>query len=252
MSIKQYLLLIITFARVDVASQFQRSRFGTIWLLVNNCLYIGSLGFVWAYIFSVKAAEYFPFFSISYFLWVHISSSILESSMLNVTYSNIIKNLAIKSSFYVDRTVLKTIILLIYAIPVVSFIFIYFSVAPSLKSLMYFIGAFIVSMFVLREICNLIFVLSTYLPDFAKILPSIIQIVFLASPILWQPTMLVERSFIYEFNPVFYWLENLRNSLLYEQYNWNTSLSMAIFVLVASLIRVKILKRYFQNIPVLS
>lgn len=53
-------------------------------------------------------------------------------------------------------------------------------------------------------------------PAFGVLLPSILLLVFLSTPILWDPEVVGERTWLYKYNPLYWIISLVRDPLIFE------------------------------------
>lgn len=245
----QYFELILMFGKADLIQQFKRSKMGSLWLIINNIIYITTLGVVWTYIFKLRHSEYFPFFALSYLIWLMISSIISDASSLNVVYTSVLKNIKVNPMFFIDRMIVKHLTTTLYLSPVTAVIFFIFSENLLLIN---FLGTMICFLFLIlfcREFAVIIFLVCSRYPDFAKLIPSLLQVVFLVTPILWNVELIVGKEWLYKFNPVYYLIDLVRSPLLNSDFKFLNMCILASISAALCLVRRKFFVRALARVP---
>jgi len=202
-------------ASTRTREEFARTSLGNIWLGLSNLLTILTLAFVYANVFRVpQFNEYVLFLGLGLVIWNSIAGSLMSAPNLfrrnrdNIINSNkhpIFYSLA--EWAYQVQTLLQSIVMIL---AVLSF----------LKNDLFlnFLKAGILPMFNLLVLIYwlplLICMLGTWFDDIAQLMPTILQLLFLVSPILYDKKILGQIAWVADINPLYWVLDGLRHSLL--------------------------------------
>ena len=196
-------------------ARFAKTTLGSFWLGFSNLLSIGTLGIVYGTVFSVtNFKSYFIYLGIGLIIWNTISSSISNAPQLFAHNSSNIKNMNLRPIFYTleewsfqIQTFFQSFILVFFVLIFLQISlfsnFFYFSLLP-LLNLIIFIYWFPL----------LICIFSIRFNDLAQLVPILLQLSFLTSPILYKKESLGDLSWIVNLNFIYKFLDPLRTSII--------------------------------------
>tara|TARA_Y100001968_G_scaffold321267_1_gene355408 strand:+ start:1447 stop:2226 length:780 start_codon:yes stop_codon:yes gene_type:complete len=233
-------------------ARFARTTLGSFWLGFSNLLSIGTLGIVYGTVFSVEDFKsYFIYLAFGLVIWNTISSSISNSPNLFAYNSSNIKNMNIKPIFYTLeewsfqlQTFLQSFILVFFV-----FVFLKFTLITNLLlySWLPLLNLFIFIYWFPVIIC----LISVRFTDLAQLVPIVLQLVFLTSPILYRKESLGSLEWITNLNFVYQILDPLRISIVNGSINYPTSIIILFLNLIGLFFTIKLLDRESQRLPFL-
>lgn len=207
----------------DILQRYRRSLLGPLWLTMSMAIMVVALGVVYAQIFRVSLQDFMPFLCVGMLVWGLLSSLLSEAGMLFAGSESFIKQVRLPYSTYVFRFVWTRIIIFAHNFVIYFGILAYFRLWPGGVAI-YALPAFAV--LVLNGVCAVttLGILSARFRDIPQIVVSLVQILFLVTPIMWKPELLSGRDALMTFNPVFHLIELVRAPLLGE---WPKSTSIS-------------------------
>ena len=233
-------------------ARFARTTLGSFWLGFSNLLSIGTLGVVYGTVFSVdNFRSYFIYLGFGLLIWNTISSSISNSPQLFAHNSSNIKNMNLKPIFYTLeewsfqlQTFLQSFILVF-----IVFIFIKFSLLINflLYSWIPLINFFLFIYWFPVILC----LISVRFTDIAQLVPIVLQLVFLTSPILYEKESLGSLGWITNFNFIYQILDPLRLSIINGVVNFQTSILILLLNSIGILLTFKLLDNENKRLPFL-
>ena len=233
-------------------ARFARTTLGSFWLGFSNMLSIGTLGLVYGTVFRVQDfRSYFIYLGIGLVIWNSISSSIINSPQLFSHNSSNIKNMNLPPLFYTleewafqIQTFFQSFILV--------FIVLFF-IDNSLLLNLLSAGWIPVLNFLIfiYWFPLLICLISVRFKDFAQLVPIVLQLVFLISPILYRKESLGGLSWITNWNFIYKILDPFRISIITGQINFLDSLFILCVNLFCFFISLKLLNKEVKNLPFL-
>lgn len=197
----------------DILQRYRRSLLGPLWLTMSMAITVVALGIVYAQIFKVKLQDFMPFLCVGMLVWGLLSSLLAEAGTLFVGAESLIKQVRLPYSTYVFRFVWTRVIIFAHNFLIYFGILAYFHLWPGAVAL-YSLPAFVV--LILNGVCaaTTLGILSARFRDIPQIIASLVQILFLVTPIMWKPDVLSGLEELMAFNPVFHLLELVRAPLL--------------------------------------
>ena len=233
-------------------ARFARTTLGSFWLGFSNLLSIGSLGIVYGTVFAVEEfRSYFIYLGIGLVVWNTISSSISNSPNLFLYNSSNIKNLNLKPIFYTLEEWSFQFQTFIQSFILVFFVFIFLKSELIINLLLYswipLVNLFIFIYWFPVLIC----LISVRFTDIAQLVPVILQLVFLTSPILYRKESLGSLGWITNLNFIYQILDPVRISIINGYVNYQHSILILGSNLVGLLITIKLLNFESKRLPFL-
>lgn len=198
---------------LEVKQRYQRSVLGPWWVSISMLIFIVVLGTVFSRIFSLNFAEYMPYFSAGYLLWLYISSCINESADLFRVNSGFIKQIKLPYTLYVFKFLTKNIVIFFHNFLVFLLILWYFHVPIGWPMLLAIPGFILLSMN-MYWISLIVSLVSTRFRDMVPIINSCVQLLFFVTPISWDKQLVGSQSKIIKLNPITYFIDVVRDPLL--------------------------------------
>ena len=195
-------------------ARFIRTYLGNIWIGLSNLLAVCALGSVYRFIFKVSNFKYyFGYLGIGITIWGFIAGTILASSSIFQTSK--LKSLNSEftpSYFFLEEIFFQLYCFLQSALPVLIVLLI-IGVANPLTILLSIIPS--INLFlVVFIISGLIALIGAKYKDVAQLIPVILQLVFLASPIMFYKEAMGRAYIISKYNILYRSLDSVRAALL--------------------------------------
>tara|TARA_B100000242_G_C43053132_1_gene492175 strand:- start:2484 stop:3260 length:777 start_codon:yes stop_codon:yes gene_type:complete len=210
-------------------ARYNRTYLGSFWIGFTNLLQVVVLGLVYGTVFKVPSAkDYFIYLGFGISIWTFMGGCITSFSDLLIREKNRILNypksiydiLAEEYIFQVQvffQALITLIFVLLFLDPSIIFN-IFNSIGPLIVLL---IGVFWMS--ILTSIASL------WIRDIGQLIPVIVQLLFLVSPIMYQKEALRSLRFVIKLNPLFQYLEPLRESFISGNVDfWGTIIDLII------------------------
>ena len=173
---------------------------------------VGTLGFVYAGLFGQSLADYLPHLALGLIVWSFISGPILDGCNVFIGSEGVIRQLRTPLSVHVFRMIWRNVIILAHNMVIYLVIVVAFGLWPGATVLLVIPGLFILCLNAMWT--GLLFgLLSARFRDIPYMTASVIQILFLVTPILWKGDQ-IGNSLIVELNPIYHLIEVMRAPLL--------------------------------------
>ena len=233
-------------------ARFARTTLGSFWLGFSNLLSIGTLGIVYGTVFSVEDFKsYFIYLGFGLVIWSTISSSISNSPNLFAHNSSNIKNMNLKPIFYTLEEWSFQLQTFIQSFVLVFFVFLFFKSSLLSNILLYswlpLLNLFIFIYWFPLVIC----LISVRFTDIAQLVPIVLQLVFLTSPILYRKESLGSLGWITNLNFIYQILDPLRISIISGGINYYTSFLILIINCIGLLFAIILLDKESKKLPFL-
>lgn len=239
-------------ATARTKARYSRTVFGSFWLGLSNILSIGVLSAVYGTVFKVQDFnEYVVFLGTGLVVWNSLASAIAAAPFLFAYNAVHLQNTNLNPVFYTleewafqVQTFFQSFCLVVIALS-------YFQ--PSL------IPHLLVSAWL--PMTNLLIfmywfplvacLLGARYRDFYQLVPILLQLVFLLSPILYRKENLGSLAWTADLNPLYRVLSPLRHSLLQGQVLWEQVIVMALVNLLGLWLGLHLLNRERPHLPFL-
>tara|TARA_Y100001968_G_C19427860_1_gene755383 strand:- start:551 stop:1336 length:786 start_codon:yes stop_codon:yes gene_type:complete len=214
-------------------ARFARTALGSFWLGFSNLLSIATLGIVYGTVFAVaNFNSYLVYLGIGLVVWNSICSSIASAPTLFINNRSNVQNLKLKPIFYMleewafqvqtfFQSFLLVFIVLLFFNKSLFYNLIYYSWIPFLNL---FIFIFWFPLFIA--------LISLRFSDFAQLVPIVLQLIFLISPILYRKENLGDLNWITNINFIYVLIDSLRSSLISSTIDYN----LQFFVLAVNIL----------------
>ncbi len=233
-------------------ARFARTALGSFWLGFSNLLSITTLGIVYGTVFSVTDFNsYLIYLGIGLVVWNAICSSISSAPMLFINNRSNIQNLKLKPIFYVLEEWAFQLQTFFQSFVLVFLVLIFFN-----KSLFFnlIVSSWIpfVNLFIFLFWFPLIIALiSLRFSDFAQLIPIVLQLIFLISPILYKKENLGDLNWITNINFIYQILDPLRVSIINGNINYQNSFLLLCFNFLGLLLTIRLLDNQSRRLPFL-
>ncbi len=233
-------------------ARFARTTLGSFWLGLSNLLSIATLGIVYGTVFSVENfRSYFIYLGFGLVIWNVISSSISNAPQLFLHNSSNIKNMNLNPIFYTLEEWSFQLQTFLQSFVLVLCVFLFFKFSLLINLVLYswipLINLFLFIYWFPVIIC----LISVRYSDIAQLVPIVLQLVFLTSPILYRKENLGSLGWITDVNFIYQVLDPLRNSIIEGYTNYRASLILLLINLVGLLFAIILLNKENKKLPFL-
>lgn len=239
-------------ATARTRERFARTVLGSFWLGISNLLSIAALSFVYGAVFKVKDFNsYVVYLGTGLVIWNAIASSVQSAPNLFKANAANIKNTNIHPIFYTleewifqVQTFLQSFIFVLLLLSLFQpslIIHVFSSGLIPLFNLLIFIYWFPL----------LLCLIGARYQDFFQLVPIVLQLVFLLTPILYAKETLGSLGWTADFNPLYRLLSNLRHALIVGEPKFAQVLILLLVNLLGVFASVWLLERQRRNLPFL-
>jgi len=197
----------------DILNRYRRSTLGPFWSTVNIAITVVALGLVYSQIFNLPVRQLMPYVCAGLIVWGFISSIMLDAGSLFSGSESYIKQVRLPYWLYVCRFVFSKVMLFVHDLPIYLALLIYFQIWPGAAAL-YALPGFGLLVINGAFASLTIGMASARFRDIPRIVVSLVQVLFLITPIIWTPELLGPQSYLAQGNPFFHLIEIVRAPLL--------------------------------------
>jgi lipopolysaccharide transport system permease protein len=174
---------------------------------------IGVLGLLWSQIFQLPIASYLPFFAIGLVVWTWISTQINDACTGFTQFEHIIKQTRLPYPAYLLRVGVRNTLILAHNLVVVVVVLLLCGTGWHQVAWLSLVGLALVAVIAML-LSILVAIFCTRYRDFPPLVASLLQVAFFLTPILWEPSALRAKAWLADINPLFHWIEVIRQPLL--------------------------------------
>nr|MBA2486620.1 ABC transporter permease [Nitrospira sp.] len=174
---------------------------------------IALLGLLWSRIFQSPVAQYLPFFAIGHVIWIWFSAQINDACTGFTQFEHIIKHTRLPYPTYLLRLCVRHGLIMSHNAIVVVAVLILCQTGLNAVSFLALVGLALVTI-ICVSLSILIAICCTRYRDLSPIVANSLQVSFFLTPILWEPSALRSLAWIAQLNPLYHWIEVIRQPLL--------------------------------------
>lgn len=237
----------------DIKQRYRRSVLGPLWISISMGVIALGLGILYSTLFKTPIETFLPHVAVGLLIWNFISGCILEGSEVFISNEGLIKFLPAPLTLHIYRLVWRQTLFFLHNLVVWAVLMVIFP-HPLGWSLLLAIPAFALLMINGAWVAILSGILATRFRDIPPIIASMTQLVFYLTPIVWSVDMLAgneaarERASLAELNPVFHFLEILRQPLLGQEIVWRYWLVAGVITVVGWAAALVCLRNYRSRV----
>ena len=200
-------------------ARFVKTKLGSFWIGLTNLLQIGCLAFVYTIVFNIQDKKgYIAYIAFGVLFWNSLSMLISDFT----TLLNRSRDRLLSTSLNIFDVILEEYIFAIQNLFIsTSMVFpVVFIINPDIISsfftLKFFFGLilYLLNILVLAIFMSGIGLIS---PDLYQLIPIILQLSFLTSPILYFKTTLNDKEWIFQLNPFYRPVGIIRDTVIFSE-----------------------------------
>jgi ABC-2 type transport system permease protein len=229
----------------DVRQRYRRSIIGPFWLTINSAVFVGALAIIYSQIMQHGFKEYICYLAAGYIVWTYIATTLNESCTVFIANDYIIKQIKIPLTIHASRMVFRNIITLLHSLPVAILVFLF-------MGKLHYLGLIAIPFALILLWLNGIWIsvvfgiIAARFRDFPLIITNIVQTAFFVTPVMWMPSAVKQYGWIITVNPFAYFVEIVRNPLVYGDPCW-TAWGIVVIVTILGLLLAQFMLMKFRK-----
>ena len=247
LALSKYRKFCFLYASTDIKNQYRRSTLGPWWITISMIVFVAILSVVYSRLMNENLGHYVTYIGCGYATWYLISTSITMGSSVFNQERDYITQINIPVSVYVLKLIIKNLIIFAHNFIVCVILILIFD-PINLNTLLFFPGILLL-LANLYWLVLLIAIIGARYRDIPPIISSLIQVLFLASPIAWKADKLGAHSKIVLLNPITYAIDLVRAPLMGQSpmlLSWIVGVS---FLIIGTFFTFILLNKYRTRIP---
>jgi ABC-type polysaccharide/polyol phosphate export permease len=202
-----------TLAWYDIVLRYRRSLLGPWWITLSMGAMLLGMGPLYAALFGVPLARFYPHLALGIIFWNLLSTSINDGCQVFITAAPYLKQGAVPRSVFVWRSLARQLFFLAHHLVLYLPVAIWAGLTWNPRMLLVFPGLLVVIVN-LHALSITLGLLSARFRDVPNIVASSLQLLMFLTPVFWFPEKLPERSRFILYNPLAQLLDVLRLPLL--------------------------------------
>ena len=227
----------------DLSARYRRTFFGPLWLIVGGMIGIFGLALFWSEVFQEEKSSLVPYIVVGLVLWQFISSFIIDSAKLFLSYSNNMKNIPRTPIFYIMYDFFKNFLNFVHSLVIVILVLIIFPPAGTLDVLALSFGFLSLFVFAVCALTILSF-LGAKFKDVHPLLIAITPLIFFITPIIFRPEKVQGWAYVIEHQPIAVLINLIRYPLVGKEVEMSLYLIALIFNSIFAFIATYIYRNY--------
>ena len=239
-------------ATARTKARFVRTLFGSFWLGLSNLFSIAALAFVYGAVFKVQDFnEYVVYLGIGLVVWNTIASSIASAPNLFEHNQAHVHNTNLNPVFYTLEEWAFQLQTFAQSFSLVVLALSYFQ--HNLLINVITVGWLpLLNLFLFLYWCPLfVCLVGVKYRDLYQLVPIVLQLIFLLSPILYVKRNLGSLIWTANINPLYRILSQVRNTLMSGNIEWFNGIILLIVNFILIWLALKLLNRESSNLPFL-
>jgi lipopolysaccharide transport system permease protein len=203
-----------TLAWLDIRLRYSGSMLGPFWLTLSTGIMVGAMGGIYSQLFHVNLHEYLPFLALSLVLWGFLGTLVGDACVGYTSAESTIRSMRMPYILFAARIVVRNVLVLAHNLLAIIAVFALLRIVPAREAL-WAVPAFALWLVDGVAVCVLLGALCARFRDIPPIVGSVMQILFLVTPVIWKPELLGRgRDWMLTYNPMYPALEIVRSPLL--------------------------------------
>ena len=201
-------------AIADIKQFFHRAVLGILWVTLSFFLFIIVKNFIFSSFVTVPEEVFVMWVALGYAIWVFISTSVVEGSILFVRARPWILSLRIPCSVFVMQSLIKLSIFMLFnlvACFIIALVFKFQLQAHALYALPGFLALFINHILLQTTIGYF----AAKHRDIIHFLQAAMRIMFFLTPILYMPGQIGKKAAFLQYNPFTHFLAIIRDPIIF-------------------------------------
>ena len=237
-------------ANARTKERFVRTKLGSFWIGLSNLLSISLLSFVYGTVFKVKDInEYILYLGIGMVIWNSLSTAISASPNLLIQNEQKIKNMNIDPIFYSLEEWIFQIQSLLQSFSLVLIVLAFIKFKVLINTIIFGFLPFINLLLFMFWFPLITCLLGAKFRDIYQLVPILLQLIFLLSPILYMKENLGSLTWIINLNPFYLHIDLIREAVVYGNLEILKTLILMFFNILGLYLSIGILNKEKKFLP---
>lgn len=225
--------LTLNLALRDIKTTYVKSYLGLIWVILEPLIMMALLTFVFGT--GVKGGgrplhDFLPYVFAGLIPYYFYSDALKSGAKIFSKYSFLVKKTTFKLEVLPMASILSNLFIHVIFLFLLGAILLILGVQPSIHWLQLIFIYMPLMVFQLYVLGLLLGSIEPFFRDIGKIIAICVRLLFWFTPIFWYKERIPEKYAIFlKLNPMYFFVEGYRNSLIYEKYIWQGGEELLIY-----------------------
>jgi ABC-type polysaccharide/polyol phosphate export permease len=204
-----------TLAWSDIKLRYRRTTLGPLWITLSLGAFVFSVGLLYGVLFGNELSQYLPYFAAGIIAWTFLASCITEGCVVFVGSAAMIKAIPVPLVLHVYRMLMRQLIVLAHNLALIVVLWLIFRWSLHWTLVLFLGGLALNTACAFGWILTLGIVAARF-RDVQLIISTVLQLLFLLTPIMWQPGSLrgAGLTIVADANPLYHLVQVVREPLL--------------------------------------
>lgn len=211
-------------AVLSIKHRYERSLLGPFWITFSQAVYIVVIAFVFGTIFKADTESFVPFVTAGLLIIGWISTTLQEASTVLIDRAHKIRDGDRYILAHIAELVFQNLLILFHHLVILAAVILFFRTPVTILDLILaLLGMLVISV----NLLGLGFFISLFAlryRDVGPLVKSILKMLFIVSPVMWEPEFLGDRQHFVDYNPIHHWINLVREPLTHSTYRWDSLL----------------------------
>ena len=206
-----------TLAWNDIKFRYRRTTLGPLWITLGLGATVFSVGILYGGLFGNELSQYLPYFAAGLIGWTFVGSTLSEGCGTFLSAAAIIRAVPVAPAIHVCRMLTRQLIMLAHNLALMVLLWLLFQWPLGWPFLLIVPGLVLNILAVFGGVLTLSIVAARF-RDIQLIVSTVLQLVFLLTPIMWEAKSLrgIAVTYVVDLNPIYHLIEVVRRPLLGE------------------------------------
>jgi ABC-2 type transport system permease protein/lipopolysaccharide transport system permease protein len=239
-----------TLAWTDIKLRYRRTTLGPLWITLGLGATVFSVGILYGVLFGNELSQYLPYFAAGLIVWTFIGSSLNDGCAVYLGAAAIIRSVPVAPAVHVCRMLARQLIVLAHNMLLILVLWLVLPWRVGWSTLLFVPGLTLNILAIFGAVLTLS-ILAARFRDVQLIVSTVLQLVFLLTPIIWEVNSLrgAMLTYVANANPIFHLIEVVRQPLrgeIPEPISWlHSGITAAVFLTVGCMFYA----RYRHRVP---
>lgn len=198
----------------DLRARYRRTALGEFWIGINLGIFVLSIGLFYGTLLHLDTRAYLPYLLVGYAFWLLFSTLVVDGCHAFIANGSLLRQRRTPLTVIVLRTVDRAFMTLAHNLAVLAIGLTLLGVFPTV-GLLWLVPSLAIWWLNAMWLVLTLGIICARFRDVPPTVLSIVQLVFLVSPILWRPEEVPENlRLIALLNPLTHYLSIVRDPLL--------------------------------------
>jgi ABC-type polysaccharide/polyol phosphate export permease len=206
-----------TLAWNDIKFRYRRTTLGPLWITLGLGATVFSVGILYGGLFGNELSQYLPYFAAGLIAWTFTGSTLSDGCGTFLGAAAIIRAVPVAPVVHVCRMLTRQLIMLTHNLALMVVLWLLFR-WPLGWSFMLVVPGLVLNILAVFGAVLALSIMGARFRDIQLIVSTVLQLVFLLTPIMWEAKSLrgIAVTYVADLNPIYHLIEVVRRPMLGE------------------------------------